>query len=99
MNLAPIITTLLVMLMQVEIVSSIIKKETPATCEAKSGNYFFDSVQMKCVECKDDAVPAADCKSNHHYCPHLPVPLAPEDAGCLGLVLLHVCHGGGEVTS
>ena len=68
MNLAQLLVSLLVICSQVEVISAIIKRETPATCATGSevaayANTFFDSVRMKCVPCKGtNTVPAKDCK-------------------------------------
>ena len=59
MNLAQL---LIFMIALVDQVYSIIKKETPDTCKQKDGDYFFDTVQMKCVQCKDGTIPDENCK-------------------------------------
>lgn len=62
MNLAQFVILMIALALQADQVSSIIKKETPDTCKQKDGDYFFDTVQMKCVQCKDGTVPDENCK-------------------------------------
>ena len=62
MNLAQLVIFTIVLILQVDQVSSFIKRETPETCKQKEGEYFFDTVQMKCVECKDGTVADEKCK-------------------------------------